>query len=84
MNVREHIISHVRTITPCARAQIFTKIFVVLHYYHMSLSFIFYKGPIICCGDICIFTNDYPVLLLTLPPTTYQILWLLQGRGGRS
>ena len=38
----------------CARvhARIFTKIFVWVFYYHISLSFKFHTDPSFCCGDI--------------------------------
>ena len=47
--------THVHVFASCARvfAQIFTKIFLVVHYSVMSLSFKFHKDLIFRWGDIC-------------------------------
>ena len=47
--------THMHVFASCARvcAQIFTKIFLVVHYSFMSLSFKFHKDLIFRWGDIC-------------------------------
>ena len=56
--------------SPCAhvfascvrvRARIFTKIFVWVFYYHISLSFKFHTDPSFCCGDIFSDTRYFKV-----------------------
>ena len=44
--------AHVFASCARVRAQIFTKIFVWVFYYHISLSFKFHTDPSFCCGDI--------------------------------
>ena len=47
----------------CARvrARIFTKMFVWVFYYHISLSFKFHTDPSFCCGDIFSDTRYFKV-----------------------
>ena len=44
--------AHVFASCARVRARIFTKIFVWVFYYHISLSFKFHTDPSFCCGDI--------------------------------
>ena len=45
--------NHIFASFVCVCAQIFTKIFMVVLFSVMSLSFKFHKDPIFLCGDIC-------------------------------
>ena len=50
-NTLVHILSYVPYV--CVRAPIFTKIFVGVHYSHMSVSLKFHKNPSFCLSYIC-------------------------------
>ena len=51
-----HFIAYECVYASCVHlgAWIFTKIVVVVHYYHMSLSSKFHRDPFVCSQDICI------------------------------
>ena len=55
MQVRTFLCAHMHVFASCVCVctQIFTKIFVVVHYSVMSFSLKFHKDPIFRCGDIC-------------------------------
>ena len=53
--------AHVFASCARVRARIFTKIFVWVFYYHISLSFKFHTDPSFCCGDIFSDTRYFKV-----------------------
>ena len=53
--------AHVFTSWARVREQIFTKFFVWVFYYHISLSFKFHTDPSFCCGDIFSDTRYFKV-----------------------